>query len=476
VRENTRIADRYLLSTPLGRGAMGEVWEGYDQRLDRRVAVKVVRRRYLPDGADYDRLVKRFLREARISAKLDHPGVATVYDAGVHEGEAYLIMQLVPGHNLADLIAERGRLPVSWAAATGAQICSVLAAAHAAALVHRDLKPRNVMLCPDGSVKVLDFGIAVVLDTIEPTRLTTTGQILGTPAYMAPEQAGGGPVGSPADLYALGCVLYELLAGDPPFVADSPLAVVGQHLYADPPPLRAARPDAPPALEALVLRLLAKDPARRPAGAAEVYHALLSHVADAATTATELGPTRPYHYPLGLLPVLPGPLPAEEAPPPVLPPAPDATVRSAPRRSYPPTTLDEQRDRAGALMDEGRITQAGEVLAHAAKAAADELGTGHPDVVDARLALTHVYLLGGDHRRALPELERLIPDLIVHYGGDHDFVWDAKRSVAACYAALGRYPDAVSALRTLLAERRRMRGEADPELTELQTLLGRLGG
>jgi serine/threonine protein kinase len=245
VRENTRIADRYLLSAPLGRGAMGEVWEGYDERLDRRVAVKVVRRRYLPDGADYDRLVKRFLREARISARLDHPGVPTVYDAGVHDGEAYLIMRLVAGRNLADLIAEQGRLPVSWAAATGAQICSVLAAAHAASLVHRDLKPRNVMLCPDGRVLVLDFGIAVILDTIEPTRLTTTGQILGTPAYMAPEQAAGVPVGSPADLYALGCLLHELLAGDPPFVGDSPLAVVGQQLYAEPVRLRRLRPAVP---------------------------------------------------------------------------------------------------------------------------------------------------------------------------------------------------------------------------------------
>jgi eukaryotic-like serine/threonine-protein kinase len=465
VRENTRIADRYLLSAPLGRGAMGEVWDGYDERLDRRVAVKVVRRRYLPDGADYDRLVRRFLREARLSARLDHPGVATVYDAGVQAGEAYLIMQLVIGQNLADLIAERGRLPVAWAAATGAQICSVLAAAHAASLVHRDLKPRNVMLCPDGAVKVLDFGIAVVLDTIEPTRLTTTGQILGTPAYMAPEQASGTPVGAPADLYALGCVLHELLAGDPPFVADSPLAVVGQHLYAEPPPLRGVRPEVPPALEALVLRLLAKDPGGRPADAAGVYHALLPHVAGAPAVA-ELGPTRPYHYPLGPLPVLPGPVPAETAPRPVLPPAPGAALR----------TLDEQRERAVSLMDEGRITLAGEVLAQAARAAGDRLGNAHPDVVDARLALAHVYLLGGDHRRALPELRRLIPDLTTHYGGDHDFVWDAKRSVAACHAALGHHTEAVDALRALLAERRRVRGAGDPELAELQTLLSRLGG
>jgi eukaryotic-like serine/threonine-protein kinase len=465
VRENARIADRYLLATPLGRGAMGEVWEGYDQRLDRRVAVKFVRRRQVPGGADYDRLVERFLREARISAKLDHPGVPTVYDAGTHDGEAYLIMQLVTGHNLADLVAERGRLPVTWAAATGAQICSVLAAAHAASLVHRDLKPRNIMLRPDGSVKVLDFGIAVILDTIEPTRLTTTGQILGTPAYMAPEQAAGGTVGPLTDLYALGCVLHELLAGEPPFVADSPLAVVGQHLYAEPPPLRPVRPDVPPVLEALVLRLLAKDPAKRPAGAAEVYYALLPHVGGAGGGSAELGPTRPYYYPLGPLPFLPGTAPAAI---PRTPPAPaaDAAVR----------TLDRQRERAVSLMDEGRITQAGQVLAVAARAAGDALGAAHPDVVDARLALAHVYLLGGDHQRALPELRRLIPDLTAHYGADHDFVWDARRSVAACHAALGQHTDAVAELRVLIAERRQARGGGDPELAELRALLVRLGG
>jgi serine/threonine protein kinase len=460
-----RIGDRYQLSAPLGHGAMGEVWEGYDQRLDRRVAVKFVRRSALPGNVDYDTLVKRFLREARVSARLEHPGVPTVYDAGVHEGEAYLTMQLVTGHTLAELVAERGPLPVSWAAAVGAQISSVLAAAHAGSLVHRDLKPRNVMVCPDGAVKVLDFGIAVMLGSLEPsTRLTTTGQVLGTPAYMAPEQAGGGDIGPPADLYALGCVLHALLAGTPPFVADSPLAVVGQHLYADPAPLRSLRPDVPPPVERLVLRLLAKEPAGRPAGAAEVYHALVQYVGSAGTGA-ELGPTRPFHYPLGPLPALPSP--AE--PPPTGSPAVasgDAAVRS----------LDQQRERAVSLVDEGRITQAGQVLADAARVAGGALGTDHPEVVDARLALAHVYLLGGDHRRALPELQRLVRDLSTHYGADHDFVWDAKRGIAGCYAALGEHARAVGALRTLLAERERVRGPGDPAAGELRSMLARLGG
>jgi hypothetical protein len=246
-------------------------------------------------------------------------------------------------------------------------------------------------------------------------------------------------------------------------VADSPLAVVAQHLYAEPPPLRPVRPDLPPALERLVLRLLAKDPDRRPADATEVYHALLPHVTEPALDG-ELGPTRPYHYPLGPLPMLvepPAELPARHR---------SGSAEGAVR------ALDEQRDRAVSLVDEGRITQAGQVLAAATRAAGDALGTGHPDVVDARLALAHVYLLGGDHRRALPELQHLLPDLTSHYGEDHDFVWDAKRSITACYAALGQHTQAVTNLRTLLTERRRARGPDDPELAELVVLLDRLGG
>lgn len=472
VREKTRIADRYELGAPLGRGAMGEVWDGYDQRLDRRVAVKLIRRDTLSDEADYDRFLKRFLREARIAAKLEHPGVPTVYDAGVQEGVAYLAMQLVTGHDLGDVIAERGPLPVPWVAAIGAQVCSVLAAAHAVSLVHRDLKPRNLMLCPDGSVKVLDFGIAVVVDSVDFTRLTTTGHALGTPAYMSPEQASGGEVGPPADLYALGCVLHELFTGAPPFVADLPIAVATQHINAEPPPLRPARPDVPAPLAELVGQLLAKQPGERPADAAQVYHRLVPHVAEAATRgappARELGPTRPYHYPLGPLPVLPGPA----ADPPTLTTLPRPAAAASDTAAV--GELDRHRERAVELVDEGRVTQAGQVLSEATRAAAAALGADHPDVVDARLALAHVYLLGGDHRRALPELQRLVPDLEKHYGPGHDFVWHAKRSIAGCQVALGDHARAQWAVQALLAERQPIRGPQDPEIVELRELLSRL--
>lgn len=470
VQDRTRIGDRYALGAPLGRGAMGEVWDGYDQRLDRRVAVKLIRRDRLPDEADYERFRQRFLREAKLAAKLDHPCVPTVYDAGVQDGVAFQVMQLITGHDVADVLAERGPLPISWMAAIGAQVCSVLAAAHAVSLVHRDLKPRNLMLCPDGSVKVLDFGIAVVVDSVDFTRLTSTGQTMGTPAYMSPEQASGGEVGPATDLYALGCVLYELLTGAPPFVADLPLAVASQHLHAEPRPLRKARPDVPVPLAELVNQLLAKTPGERPS-ATEVYNRLVPYVAESAAGGAppgrDLGPTRPFFFPLGPLPVSPGPV--TELPTLTAPARPMANAPTAAA-----DVLDRQREQAVMLVDEGRMTQAGQVLSAAAEAAATVMGTDHPEVVDARLALAHVYLLGGDYRRALPELRGLVPDLAKHYGHGHDFVWSAKRSIVECLVALGDHLEAGSAVQDLLAERRASFGQQDPEKAELEELLNRL--
>jgi serine/threonine protein kinase len=196
VQAGTRIAGRYELTEPVGSGGMGQVWAGYDERLDRPVAVKFLRPGLAVETDRHD-VVERFRREARITARLDHPGVPTVHDAGVVGDELYIVMQLVPGTLFADLIAENGPLPVPWVAAIGAQICSVLAAAHAASLVHRDLKPTNLILGPTGLVKVLDFGVAAVLDTDLP-KLTATGETIGTPTYMAPEQAlGASSVGPP---------------------------------------------------------------------------------------------------------------------------------------------------------------------------------------------------------------------------------------------------------------------------------------
>lgn len=226
-----------------------------------------------------DELTKRFVRESRITARLEHPGVPAVYDCGTDGDDLYLVMQLINGNPLTDLIAEVDRVPVGWAAAIAAQVCSVLAVAHANSLVHRDLKPANLMLCPDGTVKVLDFGVAAALSP-SATKLTATGVIIGTAEYMAPEQTMSGSTSPQTDLYSLGVILHELLAGENQFAAGTPLACMRKHVDEPPRPVRELRPDVPEGLERLILWLLAKRPADRPQSAALVYERLVPFCRD----------------------------------------------------------------------------------------------------------------------------------------------------------------------------------------------------
>ncbi|MGI5469189.1 protein kinase domain-containing protein [Streptomyces sp. CA-132043] len=304
------IAGRYELSALLGQGGMGQVWIAYDRRLDRRVGVKLLRPDRLAGAPDAEELRHRFARECRVTAQVDHPGLVTVHDAGSDGDDLYLVMQYVEGADLADHLAEHDPYPWTWAVCVAAQLCAVLASVHAVPIVHRDLKPRNVMVKADGTVTVLDLGIASALDT-DTTRLTHTGSPIGSPAYMAPEQAMGGTVGPYTDLYALGVLLHELLSGSVPFAGSTALGVLHRHLYEQPVPVRQLRADVPAELEALVLRLLAKDPEHRPADAQEVYQALapLLPRADAGAGAGTEGagglplpvapmdPTRPFLLP-----------------------------------------------------------------------------------------------------------------------------------------------------------------------------------
>jgi eukaryotic-like serine/threonine-protein kinase len=265
---------RYELDAlPLPGGAMGEVWPGRDIKLDREIVVKFIR---LPHGTpDEDRLRRRFRRESRIAARLTHPGVPAVYDVGVENGRPFMIMQRVHGISLSDLIAEHGPLPVGWAAAIAAQVCAVLVAAHHDSLVHRDLKPGNLMIEPNGAVKVLDFGLAVAPTTADHSRITETGEFPGTPAYMAPEQIEARTSEPATDLCALGCTMHEMLAGERLFHGPTPYEVMQRHVREAPPPLRSVRPDVPVEMEHLVLDLLEKKPQDRPDGAAVVYRRLL---------------------------------------------------------------------------------------------------------------------------------------------------------------------------------------------------------
>lgn len=260
------IGDRYELDDlPLGQGGMGAVYAGHDRHLDRRVAVKLLR---LPSGPDHE-LETRFIREARILARLEHPGAPVLYDFGTHEQRLYQVMQFIEGVTVADLVHEHGPVPVPWAAAIAAQACAVLSAAHALSICHRDLKPTNLMLCPDGSVKVLDFGLAMLRES-DVTTFTRIGQILGTPAYMAPEQIQHGVSEARSDLYSLGCVLHEMLTGRQLFTGPTDYVVFEQQVKERPPSI----PGLPGALSVLLAQLLEKQPGDRPADADELYERL----------------------------------------------------------------------------------------------------------------------------------------------------------------------------------------------------------
>ncbi len=291
------IADRYEVDDlPLGRGGMGAVHRGLDRRLGRQVAIKLLR---LPGGDE--ELEERFAREARILATLDHPGAPTLYDFGAHDDRLFQVMQFVEGVTLDDLLAEHGPLPVSWAAAIAAQAAAVLAAAHARAVCHRDLKPANLMLCPDGSVKVMDFGLAVLREA-DTARFTRAGQLLGTPSYMAPEQIQRGHAEPRSDLYALGCVLHEMLTGRPVFTGPTAYAVFDKQVK-EPAPVV---PGVPRELNALLAATLAKDPSVRPSGAEVLYAHLVPFARDLPPLpgflhpATVLSPSRMYARMVGL--------------------------------------------------------------------------------------------------------------------------------------------------------------------------------
>ncbi|MFB7469060.1 protein kinase [Streptomyces sp. NPDC056224] len=425
------IGDRYQLASILGQGGMGQVWTAYDKRLDRRVAVKLLR----PDkvagpGTVAEELRRRFVRECRVTAQVDHPGLVTVHDAGSDGDELFLVMGYVEGTDLADHLAQHDPYPWQWAVSVAAQLCSVLSAVHAVPIVHRDLKPRNVMVRPDGTVLVLDLGVASVMDT-DTTRLTSTGTPIGSPAYMAPEQAMSGAVGPYTDLYALGVLLYELLSGNVPFAGSTALGVLHRHLYEPPAPIRPKRPEIPAELEAVLLRLLAKDPQDRPASAQEVYEALapLLPVRGSRTPTGHLDPTRPF-----LRPHAPWPDRATVIPPqPTSPPKPVADI---------PGAVDEARK----LLDQGQLTQAGDILGGILPAAAAQHGEHSPVVRSLRKQYAATLMDDGQYRRALPELRRLADEFPAGDPQSLRFRYDS----AQCLEQLGEPAAALAEYRSLL--------------------------
>jgi len=278
-----RLKDRYYLIERLSEGSMGIVYRAHDETLDRDVAIKFL----LPERVASGEASARFLREARAVARLSHPHIMTLYDVGREGGWHYLVLEYIPGQDLHALMVEHGGpLPVHEALHAIRGTLSALAYAHAQGIVHRDVKPENIMVTPDSQVKVTDFGLALARGDV---RLTQEGMVVGTVLYLAPEVVTGTPADRRADLYAVGAVLYELLAGRPPFTGDDPMAVFSQILNVPVTSPRAFDPSIPAEVERVVVKLLAKDPAERYGSAEEVLAALpgLTEAEALAATAAE---------------------------------------------------------------------------------------------------------------------------------------------------------------------------------------------
>lgn len=389
-----RSLGRYELTHELGRGGMGVVWAARDSADGREVAVKLLAPRGY--GSELSTLERRFLREARLTARLSHPGIPEVYDHGSQDGELYLVMERVPGRALDAVLKDEGTLAVERAAAVARSVADVLAYAHEQGVVHRDLKPSNLMITPSGAVKVLDFGVAAALEPNPgETRFTAANATPGTVIYMAPEQAVGKTVPA-SDLYSLGCVLYELLAGKPPFTEGGVFMLYHQHANEPVPPLGDLRQGIPPGLRKLVEGLLEKEPESRPGSAAEVCELLVAWAPSPAATAL----THPRLAEIAALRRSGRPAPALE----------EYRELLAAHALAPSDALSA---RVGAALCQGALGRTREALDALMSVLAEQrslLGAADPGVLDTRYEIAVLLVRAGDRHRGGELLRRLADD------------------------------------------------------------------
>ncbi|WP_432030112.1 tetratricopeptide repeat protein [Streptomyces sp. 1222.5] len=509
--ENGLVQGRYRLLDLIGRGGMGEVWRARDERLGRQVAVK----RLKPLGPHRDPslggvLRERFRREARVAAALSHRGVTVVHDFGEDGGVPYLVMELLQGRDLSRLLEDgRGHpLPVDAVADIAGQIAAALAYTHRQGIVHRDLKPANIVLLTDGTVKICDFGIARLGHDIGFTaRLTGTGVALGTPHYMSPEQIGGDAVDQRSDLYSLGCVLYEIATGVPPFDLEDAWAILIGHRDTAPRPPRELRTELPAYLDRIILDLLAKHPAERPYDAEE----LSGRIQEGRAGAAAFPPPRPYRAPesgqrfrAAVVPTFPlppreGRLPswsqgmvtghkAVGAGPRALPPDPGAALTG--RWAEPAAPLDGPSTQALAPWaarhtegvrpaGRGRRPDTGEAhLATPAERAALR-SPHHPEVLTARHDAAVALLRCGRAAEALAAFGEVAGGWGRVLGAEHPKTLAARHDVAVALLRCGRAAGALAAFAEVAKGRARVLGRDHPDTLasrqETAYALGRLG-